>query len=68
MLIILWWCIKQDFHSVTWVIFKGWDLGMLGCQKFSFSEHGHVAYQIEEDNNSLTLLAMEEVNIIFFNE
>ena len=29
---------------------QGWDLVVLGVQKFSFSEHGHVAYQIERDD------------------
>ena len=38
--------IEQDFHSVAWVMPKGWDLGCWS-QKCSFSEYGHVAYQIE---------------------
>ena len=27
-----------------------WDLGVVECQKLNFFEHGHVAYQIEEDD------------------
>ena len=43
--------IKLNFHSVFWVMppGQGWDMGMLGGQKLNFSEHGHVAYQIEWD-------------------
>ena len=32
--------IRQDFHSVTWVMLQGWDLGALGVprgSKFIFS-------------------------------
>ena len=39
--------IEQDFHSVAWIIPQGWDLRVCGGQKCDFSEHGHVAYQIE---------------------
>ena len=45
--------IRRDFHSVTWVIPKGWDFGVLGCpvcQKSFFFKHGHVAYQIDADD------------------
>ena len=31
--------IRRDFHSVAWVMPQGWD----------FVAHGHVAYQIDED-------------------
>ena len=41
--------IRRDFCSVTWVIPLGWDFGALGGQKFIFFKHGHVAYQIDED-------------------
>ena len=46
---------RRDFHSVAWVMPKGWDWGgrCLGCQggqKFICFKHGHVAYQIEEDD------------------
>ena len=41
--------VKRDFYSVASVMPQGWDLGVLGCQKFNFSEHGHVAYEIEGD-------------------
>ena len=36
--------IKRNFHSVTWVMPQGWNLGVLW-----FSEYGHVAYQIKQD-------------------
>ena len=39
--------IERDFHSVALFMPKGWDLGFWGI-KIKFSEHGHVAYQIEE--------------------
>ena len=41
------------FHSVAWVMPQGWDFGALGCpgrQKKFFFKHGHVAYQIDEDD------------------
>ena len=45
--------IKRDFHSIAWVMMpQGWDFGALGCpwgQHFIF-EHGHVAYQIDGDD------------------
>ena len=37
--------IRRDFHSGTWVMPQGWDIGALGI----FSKHGHVAYQIYGD-------------------
>ena len=43
--------IRRDFHSVPWVMAHGSDLGGLGClggKKKNF-KHGHVAYQIEGD-------------------
>ena len=45
--------IRQDFYSVAWVMPQGWDFGVLGCpggQKFILFKHGHVAYQIDEDD------------------
>ena len=41
--------IRQDFHSVTWVMSQGWDFGP-GGQKIIFFKHGHVAYQIDGDD------------------
>ena len=44
--------IRCDFHSVAWVMPKGWDFGAMGCpggQKKKF-EHGHMAYQINGDD------------------
>ena len=45
--------IRQDFHSVTLVMPKGWDFGALGVprgSKIFFFKHGHVAYQINWDD------------------
>ena len=39
--------IEHDFLSVSWVMIKQWDFGVLGCQNFNFSEHGHVAYKLK---------------------
>ena len=46
--------IRRDFHSVAWVMPLGWDFGGggWGCpggQKIFFFKHGHVAYQIDGD-------------------
>ena len=44
--------IRQDFHSVAWVVPKGSDLGVLGVPRGSkkfFFKHGHMAYQIDGD-------------------
>ena len=43
---------RRDFHSVPWVMPRGWDFGALGCeggQNF-FIKHGHVVYQIDGDD------------------
>ena len=45
--------IRRNFYSVTWVMPKGWDFGGLGVprgQIFFFFKHGHVAYQIDRDD------------------
>ena len=44
--------IRRDFHSVAWVMPKGWDFGGLGVYKgsFFFFKHAHVAYQIDGDD------------------
>ena len=45
--------IRQDFFSVTWVMPQGWDFGALGVprgSKLFFFKHGHVAYQIDGDD------------------
>ena len=48
--------IRQDLYSVAWVMPQGWDFGALGgggtqgVKQFFFFKHGHVAYQIDEDN------------------
>ena len=44
--------IRQDFHSVTWVMPQGWDFGALGVPRGSkkYFKLGHVAYQIDGDD------------------
>ena len=45
--------IRQDFYSVTWVMPQGWDFGALGVpgrSQIHFFKHGHVAYQIDGDD------------------
>ena len=43
--------IKRYFHSIAWVIPQGWDFVGLGVLRGSKKcEHGHVAYQIDEDD------------------
>ena len=42
--------IRQDFHSVAWVMPQGWDFGALGCPGGGGGgkktcKQGHVAYQ-----------------------
>ena len=38
--------IRRDLYSVGWVMPQGWDFGALDF----FFKHGHVAYQIEGDD------------------
>ena len=47
--------IRQDFHSVAWVMPQGWvgvrgTGGAKGVKKNFFFKHGHVAYQIDRDD------------------
>ena len=44
--------IRRDFNSVAWVMPQGLDLGAPGVPRGSKKkfEHGHVAYQIEGDD------------------
>ena len=45
--------IRRNFHSVAWVMPQGSGLGGLGCpggQKKFFFKNGHVAYQIDGDD------------------
>ena len=45
--------VRRDFYSVTWVMPQGWDFGALGVHRGSnifFFRHGHVAYQIDGDD------------------
>ena len=45
--------ISRDFYSVPWVMPQGSDFGALGVPrgvKQFFFKHGHVAYQIDRDD------------------
>ena len=45
--------VRQDFHSVAWVMPQGWDFGALGGTqgvKLFFFKPCHVAYQIDGDD------------------
>ena len=44
--------IRRNFHYVAWVMPQGWDLGRWESQvvKKVIFKHGHVAYQINEDD------------------
>ena len=45
--------IRRDFHYVGWVMPQGLDFGALGVPRWSkkiIFKHGHVAYQIDEDD------------------
>ena len=46
--------IRRDFDSVAWVMPQRWDFGALGgaqwVKKKFFFKHGHVAYQIDGDD------------------
>ena len=42
---------KWDFCSDAWVMPQGWDLGGPDGHKIYFSEYGHVAYQIDGDDD-----------------
>ena len=43
--------IRRDSHSVAWVMPQGWDFGALGTPGGHFFKQGHVAYQINGDND-----------------
>ena len=42
--------IRQDFNSVAWVMPQGWGTGGTQGVKQFFFKHGHVAYQIDGDD------------------
>ena len=45
--------IRQDFHYVAWVMHQGWHFGALGVPRWSKKvvfKHGHVPYQMDEDD------------------
>ena len=51
--------IEQNFHSVAWIMPQGSDFGALGVprgSKYSFFKHGHVAYQIDGDDEQNGML------------
>ena len=54
--------IRLDFHSAIWVMPLGWDFLALGCPGGSlFFKHGHVAYQIDGDDEQIRM----QVNLSF---
>ena len=42
--------IRQDFHSVPWVMPQGWGAGGAQGAKKNFFKHGHVVYKIYGDD------------------
>ena len=50
--------IRRDFNSVSWVMPQGWDFGVLGMPRESKKnfKHGHVAYQIDRDDEQNRLI------------
>ena len=45
--------IRWGFYSVAWVMPQGWDLGALGVPRRTkklFFKHGHMAYQMNGDD------------------
>ena len=56
--------IRRDFHSVAWVIPKGRDFRALGVPRVSkiiYFKHGHVAHQIDWDEEQ------NRMQVFFFN-
>ena len=50
--------IRRDFYSVPWVMPQGSDFGALGVPRGSnnfFFKHGHVAYQIDGDDEHIKI-------------
>ena len=51
--------IRRDFHYFAWVMPQGWDFGALGVPRGSkkvIFKHGHVAYQMDEDDEQNRML------------
>ena len=51
--------IRQNFHSVDWVMPQGWYFGALGVPRGSkkiIFKHGHVAFQIDGDDEQNRML------------
>ena len=51
--------IRRNFHSVAWVMPQAWDFDTMGCpggQKLCNFKHGHVAYQIDGDDERNRML------------
>ena len=42
--------IRWDFYSVAWVMPQGWDFGCWGAQVVNVFKDGHLAYQIDKDD------------------
>ena len=45
---------EREFYSVAWVMPQGWDFWALGVprgSKKNYFKHGHVAYQIDGDDD-----------------
>ena len=50
---------RLDFDSLAWIMPQGgtfWRWGCPGGQKFIFFKHGHVAYQIDGDDEQMKIL------------
>ena len=57
--------IRLDFHSAIWVMPLGWDFWALGCPGGQFFfKHGHVAYQINGDDEQNRM----QVNLSFYGQ
>ena len=62
--------IRRDFNSVSWVMPQGSDLRALGVPRGSknfFFKHGHVAYQIDGDDerNRMQVRSKGQISLNF---
>ena len=54
-----------DLHSVAWVMSQGWDFWAWQVPRWSkkfFFKHGHVAYQIDEDDEQNRIMGGHQGN------
>ena len=58
--------IRRDFHSVAWVMPQGWTLGHWGCPGGNFFKHGHMAYQIDGDDEQNRMQVNPRVKLVTF--